>query len=126
MKQNAAIDKMALRSILLPYPPYPLVGRERSRPNGRLQCFWQLSHPFCSVTRVNPHSRHFPTLPVNRVKVVSVSLRFISVNLKYFGNKSSPRLALNLNDCIEGICDVGLYGPVGYPHAALQHATCKP
>jgi hypothetical protein len=43
--EKAATDKMALRSILVPYPPYPLVGRERSRPNGRLQCFWQLSHP---------------------------------------------------------------------------------
>ena len=34
---------MALRRILLLASPYPLVGRERSRPNGWLQCFWQLS-----------------------------------------------------------------------------------
>ncbi len=44
----------------LSYPSYPGVGRGRSRPNGRLHCFWQFSYPIGSHV-VHPHSRYFPS-----------------------------------------------------------------
>src|SRR6266478_4284683 len=102
---------MAPRSILLPYPSTPWwVGSEADLTVG-FSVFGtfrilSLSH------RVNPHSRHFPTLPVNLVKVVSVSFRFISTNLDNFGNKSRPRPALDLNDDIQRVRNVGLDGPL--------------
>jgi len=62
-------------------------------------------------------------LPVNLVKVVSVSFRFISTNLKNFGNKSRPRPALDLNDDIQRVRDVRLDYSVWHLDATLQDTS---
>src|SRR5229473_4638452 len=57
--------------------------------------------------------------------VEQVRIRVVSVDQEDFGNVSASRPALDVDDDIEGIGDVGLDGPIGELHAALQNTACE-
>ena len=56
------------------------------------------------------------------MEVITVGFRVVCPNLKHFGNKSNARPALDLDDDIEGIRDVGLDRQIWNFDAALQDA----
>ena len=55
-----------------------------------------------------------------------VCLRIVSVDQENFGNVPASRPALDMDDDVERISDVGLDGTIGEVHAALQNTTCEP
>ena len=62
----------------------------------------------------------------HRAIVEQVCLRIVSVDQENFGNVPASRPALDMDDDVERISDVGLDGAIGEVHAALQNTTCEP
>jgi len=62
----------------------------------------------------------------HRAVVEQVRIRVVSVDEQNFRNVSASRPALDMDDNVERISDVGLDGAIGEVHAALQDATREP
>ena len=60
---------------------------------------------------------------VDRAIVEEVGVRVVAVDFEDFGDEAAARAALDVNDDIERVADVGLDGAVRKLNAALQHAT---
>ena len=57
--------------------------------------------------------------------IEQVRVRVVSVDQKDFGNVSAPRPALDMNDNVERVSDIGLNGSIRKFNATLQNATGK-
>ena len=62
---------------------------------------------------------------VDRTEVEQVGVGIVAVDLKHFGDETASGAALDLDNNIQRISDIGLDGAVWQLDAALQDAACE-
>ena len=67
----------------------------------------------------------FSRCDIDRTEIEQVGVGIVAVDFKHFGDETASRAALDLNDNIQRISDIGFDGAVWQFDAALQDAACE-